>query len=669
MRKRIFSLLLAAVLALPLFCVSARAELPNGYWKYLSAYMAAVESGDEDAIIETGNAYLAFLSGFERNREIAENQYNVYNRCLELELYEKRGDWAEAVRNTEGLLDASEYLSGIGVDRADMERRCRIHLDVLRPSMGVYAVSHTQSGSLGSGIAASSGTYYGSVAEGRYGGGSICSFYVELESETAEQFGYLIEPKADGSRVILINLNFQNEGATVKTIPSGAYDAGLRETLRYLATLNSPVLLRIGGEMDLWSEPEEFKKAYSHIASLARSLAPKVELVWSPNFVSGWGVDAASYYPGDDKVDWVGVSLYFNYDANGSDDNPAWIEYTHAREFADPVASAERVLSIARSHNKPAIVTESGVKLTNGESYAAKKAAKEFSTLNMVYPFVKALVYFDKNQRGDYKLTGSAATAADAAIAENPTLIRPGEKTAAEYVPLEKLSESITGSVLLGATGRNYRCSDMSVVWRLDGAELASTAGSPNHLRLDLSSLSRGRYTLEAVFDDAQGSRESMTYTLDWDGKTLRGGLGSAQSAPAPAKPTGTVAGDYFYTDIVTKVNGTPIGSINVGGVTLICAEDLSHHGFRVSWNGEARTLSIRTGGSDFGGSTVKGAAGEVGERAGSYYYTDIVTYLDGRVITGYNTDGTTWIPAEDMRDFGYSVVWNGEARTLTVTG
>ncbi|MBO4914924.1 MAG: hypothetical protein J5449_06935, partial [Oscillospiraceae bacterium] len=513
----------------------ARAELPEGYWKYLSAYIEAVESGDEDAIIEAGNAYLEFLSGFERNREIAENQYNVYNRCLEMEIYERRGDWENAVRNTEGLLDASEYLNGIGVDRADMVRRCRIHLEVLRPHAGVYALSQTQRTTFGSTVAAVSGAYYGSIYDGRYAKGSICSFYVELESETARQFGYLIEPKADGKRVILINLNFSGEGATVRAIPSGRYDNNLRETLRYAATLKSPVLLRIGGEMDLWSEPGEFKTAYCYIASLARSLAPKAELVWSPNFVSGWGVNVEDYYPSDDKVDWVGVSLYFNYDANKGNDDPAWIEYTRAGRFADPLSAAERVLSIADSHNKPAIVTEGGVNRANGESYAATKAAKAFSTLTMEYPRIKAIVYFDKNLRGDYKLTGAAATAADRAVEENPTLIKSGDSSAGTYVPLERFAEAVNGgSVLLGATARNYRCTDMGVVWLLDGTQAAATPGSPNHFRLPVSTLAQGKHKLEAVFDDGQGGGERLIYTLEWDGSTLRCASGYTEPEPEP---------------------------------------------------------------------------------------------------------------------------------------
>ncbi|MBO4915917.1 MAG: Ig-like domain-containing protein [Oscillospiraceae bacterium] len=140
---------------------------------------------------------------------------------------------------------------------------------------------------------------------------------------------------------------------------------------------------------------------------------------------------------------------------------------------------------------------------------------------------------------------------------------------------------------------------------------------------------------------------------------------------PTPKDKVGTVAGDYYYTDIVTTVNGTVIESINVGGMTLINVEDLRTHGFTVEWNGSARTLRAARSSTAprTGSATAPRTSGTVGARLGSYYYTDIVTYLDGYAINGYNTDGRTFICAEDMRYYGYNVVWDGYARTLTITG
>ena len=45
-------------------------------------------------------------------------------------------------------------------------------------------------------------------------------------------------------------------------------------------------------------------------------------MVWSPNQVSNWDIDIDDYYPGDEYVDWVGISLYaqkYFYGTNSED--------------------------------------------------------------------------------------------------------------------------------------------------------------------------------------------------------------------------------------------------------------------------------------------------------------------------------------------------------------
>ena len=56
----------------------------------------------------------------------------------------------------------------------------------------------------------------------------------------------------------------------------------------------------------------DFIAAYRHIASLARAQAPRAALLFSPNYSSGNKVDMDVYYPGDEYVDWLGVSLYYD---------------------------------------------------------------------------------------------------------------------------------------------------------------------------------------------------------------------------------------------------------------------------------------------------------------------------------------------------------------------
>ena len=132
---------------------------------------------------------------------------------------------------------------------------------------------------------------------------------------------------------------------------------------------------------------------------------------------------------------------------------------------------------------------------------------------------------------------------------------------------------------------------------------------------------------------------------------------------------SGDVAGQYYSTDIHAILNGAEIDSINIGGWTLISAEDMMYYSFSVNWDEYARTLDIFEAPRALNGAppTIKKSNYPSGNILGNYYETDIVTYLDGHVITAYNIGGRTYIWAEEMRDFGYEVIWNERDRILDI--
>ncbi len=52
----------------------------------------------------------------------------------------------------------------------------------------------------------------------------------------------------------------------------------------------------------------------------------------------------------------------------------------------------------------------------------------------------------------------------------------------------------------------------------------------------------------------------------------------------------------------------------------------------------------------------------------GNYYYTDIQTYVRGKVMESYNIGGKTVIVAESLSYHGFNVYWDPTARTLSIT-
>lgn len=136
----------------------------------------------------------------------------------------------------------------------------------------------------------------------------------------------------------------------------------------------------------------------------------------------------------------------------------------------------------------------------------------------------------------------------------------------------------------------------------------------------------------------------------------------------------GEVAGNVYGTDIVTYIYDCPVTSYNIGGKTCIDAEILNwYYGFDVYWYANERKLTIDDKGGRFtsgqaaSGELVDKVSSAVGEIVANYYTTDIVTYLNGKEITSYNIGGRTVILAEEMKDFGYSVIWDEVKRELLI--
>lgn len=97
-------------------------------------------------------------------------------------------------------------------------------------------------------------------------------------------------------------------------IRAGYYDANMRGICSVIGTLQSPISLRWGHEMDydegqfIWAgwEAEDYIEAFRRMIDICREEAPNINVVWSPLGLE----NAAEYYPGDDYVDIVGLSIF-----------------------------------------------------------------------------------------------------------------------------------------------------------------------------------------------------------------------------------------------------------------------------------------------------------------------------------------------------------------------
>jgi hypothetical protein len=100
----------------------------------------------------------------------------------------------------------------------------------------------------------------------------------------------------------------------------------LRAWARDAARAGCPIFLRWASEMNgPWTHyhdnPGQYIEKFRLVSRVMKEEAPNVAMVWTP-FATPQRL-IASYYPGDEWVDWVGVNIYAVYVNNGDPMRPA----------------------------------------------------------------------------------------------------------------------------------------------------------------------------------------------------------------------------------------------------------------------------------------------------------------------------------------------------------
>lgn len=140
-----------------------------------------------------------------------------------------------------------------------------------------------------------------------------------------------------------------------KDTGSGKYDEVVRRYGAWAKTADRPIYLRIGYEFDgphNALEPDEYVRAYRRVVDILRGEGvDNLALVWhSYAYETYKGYPISDWYPGDDYVDWVGISVFFQpyYGAGLGPHGDAVLEFARARRKPVMIAEANPVRGIER---------------------------------------------------------------------------------------------------------------------------------------------------------------------------------------------------------------------------------------------------------------------------------------------------------------------------------
>jgi hypothetical protein len=192
-------------------------------------------------------------------------------------------------------------------------------------------------------------------------------------------------------------------------IAKGTLDKGLRPLARQLAGLKTQVLFRPMPEPNTpwysWSgtvngnKPGDYKKAWSRVRLVVQKAAGKagakrIKFLWTPYARSVPDTPAnalTAYFPGDKKVDQVGVSAY-NF---GQTPTLAWSD--PGLLFGDAYAAVQAV-----APKKPFWIAETGSTAKGGD-----KAAwiSQLAGLQAAMPALRGIVWYDVSEpTGDFRV-------------------------------------------------------------------------------------------------------------------------------------------------------------------------------------------------------------------------------------------------------------------------
>jgi hypothetical protein len=177
-------------------------------------------------------------------------------------------------------------------------------------------------------------------------------------------------------------------------IAAGASDAYITDMATAIRTLNVPVALSFGHEMNgtwyPWGTQQttaaQFVAAWQHIHDLfVRAGATNVIWIWDPNNIYPVpNVQLEPYYPGDAYVDWAGVTGYF--DQGGPD--------TYS-ELLGPT-----ITEIQKFTKKPILLAETSVEPGSDEISSVDNLFNSVEDNSDIIGFV----WYDYDKGGDWRL-------------------------------------------------------------------------------------------------------------------------------------------------------------------------------------------------------------------------------------------------------------------------
>ena len=501
----IFLIVFTLILSISPIQLCCAEELPNAFWNLNDGYAAALSNGDDYAIIDFGKQILELLANEPKTDQVNEI---LGSRGYEVaDAYDRLGDFPSAAYYYQNYIpygEAMGWTDGVKIAKAKVEQ--------YRPSVTVYTDAVQTQKYFGAINEPEMGVLYGEISEKTNDRESMILLYINYGDMPNDWDYKILDDARRRGAAVEIAWNIQGEGSALSGILNdGEYISSFLNELNKYGDV--PMYLRLGAEMNIWGDkpdPQEFKAAFAYVADLVHSQTSHIATVWSVSYASEWNTDMTDFYPGDQYVDWVGISAYMirHFQGKEWDVRERYNEVVFsAGDAADPVLLVKEVID-KFGDRKPIMLAECGSARrtlslgTDNSDWAVNHLNRMYWFVPMVYPQVKLIAYFNtyiSPEVNDYSLSGSLLNAYSQAVLAPHFIENKFSKTG-----VKGYRNLTDGMVLAQEENRFYAYPHVygddtpSVRYSIDGSYVGEEIDIPYSCTVNLSDFGIGEHTLKA---------------------------------------------------------------------------------------------------------------------------------------------------------------------------
>lgn len=354
------------------------------------------------------------------------------------------------------------------------------------------------------------GTYFGCVTENKGDFDTQPGAYLTFFTGNQQDIYYPANQIIKDSNAITV----------VEFTANNFEDFDINSFATAVANLNAygkPMLISVMNEMNtsnLQYDSVRFVNTFRQAADIIHQY-PNLGVVWSPVDLGSLDKSFEQFYPGDEYVDWIGVSSFelstFTGKADTTDVEASYFmtgQYSWATNRIKPLMQFIERNNIA----KPVMITQGGVSNISNvygdiDWWAAPRLKNRYYDLIMKYPNIKLINYFNEdrqeNESFDFINKPGLADIVDTAVSSGayitsyggqPQFVYRKTSTGGTYVSNDGYMPIYVQAYVPGKDTN-------TVHYEIDGVWYHYTQSAPYTCYVNIAALSDGNHTITAKLD------------------------------------------------------------------------------------------------------------------------------------------------------------------------